>query len=118
MALVAVGRIDDLQEGVPKHCAVGSRRVNVVLWRGEVFACRDVCAHQNTPLQGGCVEPRLRRGADPTAPVVDESDPVLSCPRHAFKFDLRTGHCVSDPFFRIRVYDVTVEDGVAYVDFQ
>ena len=116
MALEAACAVGELEEGVPLLAAIGNRRIALVLWRGEVFAVRDVCAHQNISFSCGRVEPKVGGTGVPGEITVAPDAPVLTCPRHGFAYDLRTGHCVGDPYFRIRRYPVEVNGGRVLVD--
>jgi 3-phenylpropionate/trans-cinnamate dioxygenase ferredoxin subunit len=115
MAPRPVCRLDELDEGIPTPTLVGDRRVALVRWRGNVFACRDVCPHQSTSFRHGRVLSPIQ-GTDPREIAIEDDRPVLTCPWHKFEFELQTGRCISDPYFRIRVYHASVADGVVYVD--
>ena len=67
---------------------------------GELFAIDDTCTHQDASLSEGWLE-----------------DCSIECPLHAASFDLRTGKPTGLPAKRpVRTYDVSVDDGVVYVD--
>ncbi len=116
MAFEKACRLSDLQEGVPLPVTLGRRRIAVMRWRGDVYAVRDSCAHQNVSFAGGRVEPHIEGTGKPGELVASADEPVLACPWHSFKYDLRTGKCVADPRFRVRTYPVSVEDAIVYVD--
>jgi nitrite reductase/ring-hydroxylating ferredoxin subunit len=115
MAASAVCRVDELVEGVPKPMSVGERRIALVRWRSEIFAYRDICPHQNISFLHGRVRNPVS-GDGPREAGIVEDRPVVACPRHHWQFDLHSGRCISDPFFRIRTYPVTVEHGIVYVN--
>ena len=65
---------------------------------GELCAVDGSCPHRGGPLAEGMVR-----------------DGVVSCPRHWFRFDLRTGEHLGDPGLRLRCYPVRVVDGTVEV---
>jgi len=116
MAFEKLCLLSDLEEGIPLPVALGQRRIAVTLWHGDVFAVRDSCAHQNVSFAGGHAEARVDGTGTPGELAASDDEPVLACPWHAFKYDLRTGRCVADPRFRVRTYPVMIEDSIVYVD--
>ncbi len=91
----AVFKPTDIAEGAGKEFAFDGAPVAVFKSCGEMFAIQGLCPHASAPLAKGVVE-----GAE------------VTCPEHGYRFDLRTGECLSDPALRAQVYDV-VEDGDA-----
>jgi nitrite reductase/ring-hydroxylating ferredoxin subunit len=41
----------------------------------------------------------------------DDERAVVCCPLHGIEFDIRSGKCLANPRWRLRVYETTVEDG-------
>lgn len=114
---VDVCAVADLEEGTPHIVQVpGGRTLVIALWRGQVFALRDVCPHQSQSFHCGTVDGRLRGTARPGEVAVDDRDPVVRCPWHTWEFRLIDGSCTTDPTLRIRTYPVTVSDGRVTVD--
>ncbi len=70
--------------------------VNVVLARvgGAVYAVSGTCAHMACPLRGGTLD-----------------GPVLTCPCHDWRFDVRTGRFLDAPELGLAVYPVKSEAG-------
>lgn len=46
----------------------------------------------------------------------DVSGQTVTCPVHAWKFDLKTGLCPDSPKAKVRCYPAQVRDGVVWVD--
>jgi nitrite reductase/ring-hydroxylating ferredoxin subunit len=67
--------------------------------KGQYFACDDECPHQGSPLAGGIVK-----------------DGMISCPRHGYRFNLRTGECSDAPGLILRVYPTEVRGDELFVD--
>jgi nitrite reductase/ring-hydroxylating ferredoxin subunit len=90
-----------LAPGEKRAVEVGRRHVVVVCAAdGSYHALVDVCPHQGARLSAG--------------PLLDD---VLRCPWHNFGFDVRTGRSVLEPDrYRVRAYEVTVEDGEVVVE--
>ena len=72
--------------------------VSVVLLRlGEkVQAFRNACAHLGLPIDGA---------------RVDLEDGTLTCPWHGFRFDCRSGECLTTPEAQLEPFPVRVADG-------
>jgi 3-phenylpropionate/trans-cinnamate dioxygenase ferredoxin component len=72
---------------------------------GEFFALEDRCSHDDGPLVEGEWEPDDGMGR-----------PVVICPRHGSRFDLRTGTPLTLPATQpVDTYRVWVEDAIVKV---
>lgn len=60
--------------------------------KGEIFACENECPHQGSPMQAGIVK-----------------DGHLSCPRHGYRFNLKTGSCLDNPDLTLKLFPAKVE---------
>jgi nitrite reductase/ring-hydroxylating ferredoxin subunit len=65
---------------------------------GEFFALENSCPHQGGPIADGWLE-----------------GPLITCPWHAWCFDVRTGKMTLGDFARVAQFDVRVENGAIYV---
>ena len=93
--------LDELAPGAAMKVDVGGAAVCVVRIDDDVYAIGDVCSHAEVSLSEGEVWP-------------DECE--IECPQHGSVFDLRTGEPGTLPAtLPVRVYDVTVADGVVTV---
>lgn len=88
-----------VREGSP--VPVYPKGVGVLLIRldGELHAIRNKCAHMACPLEGGSLE-----------------GPILTCPCHDWRFDVRSGEFLDASELSIPVYPTRVEDGKVLVD--
>ncbi len=88
-----------VREGSP--VPVYPKGVGVLLVRldGELHAIRNRCAHMACPLEGGLLE-----------------GPILTCPCHDWRFDVRSGEFLDAPELMVPVYATRVEDGKVLVD--
>jgi nitrite reductase/ring-hydroxylating ferredoxin subunit len=66
---------------------------------GELFACPGVCPHDDVALYTG-----------------DMTGGVITCPGHAYEFDLRTGTCKHDRALKLRRYPITIVGDEIWVD--
>jgi nitrite reductase/ring-hydroxylating ferredoxin subunit len=116
MSRIAVARLDELRDGIPRLVDVGPQQIVVVRWRDQVAAVRNICPHQGASLVAG----RARSGLATRAASEHENDivcgtAVFVCPWHAWEFDLTSGECRMHNRLRLRVYTTVVEDGTVYV---
>jgi nitrite reductase/ring-hydroxylating ferredoxin subunit len=66
---------------------------------GELLACPGVCPHEDVALWNG-----------------DLTGSVITCPGHAYEFDIRTGSCKHDRDLELRRYKITVVGDELWVD--
>lgn len=98
MPFVKVGREADFGAGMRALSILGRK---IGIFRGEdgrLRAMEVVCRHQNADLTQG------RRDGD-----------VVTCPRHGWRYDLRTGECLTEPWARLRSFALEVRDGEVFV---
>jgi len=102
MALrVRVCTVDDVADGALRAFAVPGVTWPVIVTRidGDLVAFPGVCPHEDVALAGG----ELRDG-------------VITCPGHAYQFDLRTGRCQHDAQLELRRYPITLVGREIWVD--
>jgi len=78
----------------PLTTHLGTRRIVVAELAGDLVAYPALCPHQLGPLQDAPLEAGQVR-----------------CPWHGYRFDVRSGECVSGASCRLRVFDVNEDDG-------
>ena len=106
---VDVGGSGEFLEGVPRLLRVDRRDIAFVRWDGELFAFRNVCPHQSSPLCGVIAARVISKL--PGRVTSQRSFPVIHCTRHRWEFDLRTGVALADPLLRVKTYEVVESDG-------
>jgi NAD(P)H-dependent nitrite reductase small subunit len=94
------GRADEIAPGCSKVVRAGEQVVAIFNVKGRLYAIDNTCPHQGGPLGEGYLE---------------ESGTV-SCPWHAWNFDVRTGVSPIDPDVRVRTYPLCVVDGEIIVE--
>ena len=77
---VRVASISELPEGSSKCVEVGGASIALFNVGGRVHALGGACPHRGGPLGEGVL-----------------SGGVLTCPWHAFEFDLGSGKCLTNP---------------------
>ncbi len=97
-SLVRIGDVVDVPPGTAKAFAFGRGEVAVFNVDGTLYALENSCPHQGGPIADGWLE-----GA------------VITCPWHAWCFDVRTGKMILGEFARIARYTVKAEAGGIYI---
>lgn len=94
-------RVADPAAIPPGHSrAVQVGRYDIALFnvRGEFFALENACPHQGSPIVDGAIEGH-----------------TVTCPWHAWCFDLRTGNLTLGTFASIPRFEVRIEQDGLYL---
>jgi nitrite reductase (NADH) small subunit len=97
-ARVHVAHESRIAEGTAVRVDAFGRTIAVFRDRGELLAIEDTCPHRGGPLGKG----KVAGGA-------------VTCPLHAWTFDLRTGAMRGNPNLCIRKFAVAIDAGEVYV---
>ena len=92
MELVEVARMDQIPNEGVLVVVVGEEEVALFKCAGELHAVDNVCPHRGGPLAEG----EFKEG-------------IVSCPWHAWTFDVRSGLCTINPAARVRKFKVEVQ---------
>lgn len=92
MEYVPVATLDELPPGGRKTVVAGEREIALFNIAGTIYAIDATCPHQGGPLGEGWLEGTL-----------------LTCPLHAWCFDLRSGENVLGDYSTIETFDVHVD---------
>jgi nitrite reductase/ring-hydroxylating ferredoxin subunit len=95
---VPVTRVEQLPPGMFKAFAVGDYEVVLFNVGGTFYAIENTCPHQGGPLVDGWLD-----GA------------IVTCPWHAWCFDVRNGKMTLGDFATVDVFDVQVEDSTVSI---
>jgi nitrite reductase (NADH) small subunit len=91
---VTVGRVEDVPPGRGATVELaGGKELALYNVNGEFHAIENFCPHKGAPLADG----RL-------------SDHIIECDWHGWRFDVRTGHCLTNRG-QVEAYNVIIEDG-------
>jgi len=96
----ACARIADLTEGKGFAAHVAGQPVALFLHQGQVEAIDARCPHAAGPLDRGWLDGE-----------------TVVCPLHRWKFEIRTGHCLTAPAKSVRHYRTRVDEtGTVWVE--
>lgn len=119
MSRVRVAAVDALEEGEGHTVSVDGTEVAVFRFDGSFYAVSNTCLHDGGPICRGSVHGALAREITPAGERDREyfSDrPAVACPWHGWEYFLDTGEHVGDDDLALPTYDVSVEDGVVFVE--
>lgn len=91
---LSVAKANDIPVGEGRVFVTGGKQIAVFNVNGEFHAIDNTCVHQGGPLGEGFLE-----------------GTVVTCPWHAWKYDVTTGECTFNPRARVDTYTVRVENG-------
>ena len=89
---------DAIAVGTALIVNVGQYEVAIFNVSGTFHAYENACPHQGGPIGEGLIESE-----------------TVTCPWHAWCFDLRSGSMTLGDFARLRAFDVRVDDGAIFV---
>ena len=89
-----VARDADITEDAGVRIEVGGRAIALFRAGGRVCAIDDECPHRGASLSDGYIAGRC-----------------VTCPWHAWEFDLETGAAIDEPDAGVAVHEVRVENG-------
>ena len=88
----------DLADGSGVEFEAGGKKVALFRADGKFYATDNTCPHRGGPLAQGSLDGL-----------------VVTCPWHAWGFDVKSGACLAVPAAKIKTYEVKVEDGNIFV---
>jgi len=94
------GQVGEIPHGGSKVVEIKEHTVAIFNIGGTLYAIDNTCPHQGGPLGEGYLE----------------ENGVVSCPWHAWNFDIRTGISPVDPEVRVACHKVSVENGDIIVE--
>lgn len=101
MAFVRVASLSELWDGERRCFTLEGRRVFLIKLDDRVYAYENRCAHRELPIGTGHLDGY-----------------VLTCPSHAWQYDIRTGHGVNPDGARLRPFAVRIEDDEVLLDVE
>jgi 3-phenylpropionate/trans-cinnamate dioxygenase ferredoxin subunit len=114
----AVARVGDIAPGDRLVVTLDDgRSIGVFNVGGTFYALRNICPHQGAPLcEAGVVTGTARPVRTASGALRTEwirEGEILRCPWHKWEFELATGETIFDSRWRVRTYEVSVEDGLS-----
>jgi 3-phenylpropionate/trans-cinnamate dioxygenase ferredoxin subunit len=93
MAEVVFGKTSEIENEKVVVRRFGRNRVAVCRFENNYYAFKDVCTHDNAPLDQG-----------------ELCGKVIECPRHGAKFDVTNGEVLAAPAFEaLKTYSVRID---------
>lgn len=99
MARVKIAAADDVPAGQGRMVEAAGKTLALFNVEGTYYAIDNTCAHRGGPLGEGDLEDR-----------------VVTCPWHAWQWDVTTGANVNNPAVKVACFPVTVENGAIFID--
>ncbi len=99
MPRLRVAAAGELATGEGRVVEVEGRELALFNVDGVYHCIENACPHRGGPLGEGDLEGR-----------------VVSCPWHAWRWDVTTGANTNNPAVRVTAYPVTVEGGAVFVE--
>ena len=96
---VIVARISDIDEGKSQLANVNNKEIALFKIEGKIYAMENSCCHRGGPLVDGYIE-----GTE------------VTCPWHAWTFDVRTGACSTVPDTKHPIFKVKIEKDEVFVE--
>ncbi len=87
-----VAKLSDLRDGTGLVVEITAQQIALFKVEGAVYAVDNLCHHQGGPLAEGYLE-----------------GPVVTCPWHAWEYDVKTGECRSVPGVKQKCFSVKIE---------
>ena len=95
---VRVAGVGELGPGENRVVEADGRSIAVFNVEGRYYAIDNVCPHRGGPLGEG-----------------DLDGPVIACPWHAWRWDVRTGANTNNPAVKVACYAVSEDAGGIFV---
>ncbi|MEW6052023.1 MAG: Rieske (2Fe-2S) protein [Candidatus Zixiibacteriota bacterium] len=92
MQRIRMGSLSELLPGKVIEKRILAKRVAVFNENGTLYGLESECKHMKASLAKGGVD-----------------QGILTCNWHGWKYDLRTGECLTQPGMRLKRYDIEVE---------
>lgn len=89
---VKVARVGDIAPGTGKTLYLGATPVALFNVDGQYYAIHNDCPHEDGPLGEGSL-----------------CGSVVTCPVHAYEFDVCSGECLTDSAYCVERFEVRVE---------
>lgn len=99
MAQVKIAAVDDVPAGQGRTVEAAGKTLAIFNVNGTYYAIDNTCSHRGGPLGEGDLEDR-----------------VVTCPWHAWQWDVTTGANVNNPAVKVACFSVTVENGAIFID--
>ncbi len=93
-----VGKLSDIDEGKARLAQLNGKDIALFKISGHIYALENACCHRGGPLVEGYLE-----GME------------VTCPWHAWAYDVKTGVCSTAPDIKQPVFQVKIDNGAIFV---
>jgi nitrite reductase/ring-hydroxylating ferredoxin subunit len=100
MSMQFAAKFADIPDWGKKQVSVAGQDVLLVRIKGAVYAMEPECPHQGAPLSGALLKDGVH----------------ITCQRHGYRFDLKTGACADYPQYTLKVYPAGIVGDDVMVD--
>lgn len=94
-----VAKVSDIAEGKLQQLQIGSQQIALCKTENRFYAVDGFCPHRGGPLGQGHSE-----------------NGIVTCPWHAWTFDVRTGECQNVPGTKQKTFSVKVDGEDVWID--
>lgn len=110
-----VTSVDNLDAGERIIVEIDGVEIAVFCIDGEYYAVANYCVHQSGPLCTGELTGHVTIADDGWDWKYADTEQMISCPWHGWKFDVTTGNNLQDDRYKVPTYETEVIDGDVYV---
>jgi nitrite reductase/ring-hydroxylating ferredoxin subunit len=96
---VKVASVGDVEAGQGRVVEADGKMLALFNVDGVFYAMDNACAHRGGPLGEG-----------------DLDGTIVTCPWHAWRWDVRSGANANNPALRVACFPVSVENGAVFVE--
>ncbi len=93
-----VAKFQDIPEGAGVASSMGDQAIALFKCGGEIFSVQNHCPHRGAPLAEG-----------------ELNGLVVTCPWHAWQFNIQTGCNIDNPDLKVKSYPVKIESDDIYI---
>mgnify|MGYP002526016454 CR=1 FL=1 len=112
---IAALDLDQIPDGTMQAVRVGRRNLLMVRQGHQVYALRNICAHQGARISEGVLTSTRRRGHVGEY-VEEKAGRIIRCPWHNWEYNVKTGVSVNNPSACVASYPVTIDGNEVRID--
>jgi nitrite reductase/ring-hydroxylating ferredoxin subunit len=100
MAFKFAAKVSEIPSWGKKLVSVNGQEILLINIKGVIYAVEPECPHQGAPLSGA---------------ILKDGEHV-TCQRHGYRFELKTGACKDFPQYSLKVYPVNLDGDDVLID--
>lgn len=109
-----VADIEEFQDNDKVLVDIMGREIGIFQVGDDFYAVANYCVHQGGPLCEGKISGALTADEDFELEY-SKKDEVISCPWHAWEFDIKSGNHLAHTDYRVPTYEVKLDNEKIYV---